>query len=88
MHLTQIVQAPQTEQGSVGDVRAKIEAAMPILAAEAHTSEELGKLSEKTYEILRDSGIMRVFQPHEYSGMEGDPVEFARLIMDLGSNAP
>ena len=88
MQVTKIVEAPQQDVSSVADVRAKLEAAMPILAEEAQASEELGKLTQKTYEILKDSGIMRIFQPKEYSGLEGDPVEFARLIMDLASNAP
>lgn len=88
MQVTKIVEAPQHDVSSVADVRAKLEAAMPILAAEAEASEQLGKLTEKTYEILKDSGIMRIFQPKEYSGLEGDPVEFARLIMDLGAQAP
>ena len=88
MQVTKIVEAPQADIGSVGDVRAKIEAAMPILAEEATACDELGKLTPKTYEILRDSGIIRIFQPKEYGGLEGDPVEFARLVMDLASNAP
>lgn len=85
---TQIAVVDQPQPSTVADVRARIEAAMPILAEEATASEELGKLTPKTYEILRDSGIIRVFQPKEYGGMEGNPVEFARLVMDLASNAP
>lgn len=85
---TQIAAVQEPQPATVADVRARIEAAMPILAAEAPASEELGKLTPKTYEILRDSGIIRVFQPKEYGGMEGNPVEFARLVMDMASNAP
>ncbi len=85
---TQIAVMEQPQPSTVADVRARIEAAMPILAEEALASEELGKLTPKTYEILRDSGIIRIFQPKEYGGLEGNPVEFARLIMDLASQAP
>lgn len=88
MQVSKIAPAPDAEITSVADVRARIEAAMPVLAEEALASEELGKLTQKTYEILRDSGIMRIFQPKEYGGLEGNPVEFARLIMDLASQAP
>lgn len=88
MQVTKITAAGEAEVTNVADVRARIEAAMPVLAAEALTSEELGKLTPKTHEILRDSGIIRIFQPKEYGGLEGNPVEFARLIMDLASNAP
>lgn len=85
---SQIAVMEQPQPSTVADVRARIEAAMPILAEEALASEELGKLTPKTYEILRDSGIIRIFQPKEYGGLEGNPVEFARLIMDLASQAP
>lgn len=88
MQVTKIAAAGEAEITSVADVRARIEAAMPILAEEALASEELGKLTPKTHEILRDSGIIRIFQPKEYGGLEGNPVEFARLIMDLASQAP
>ena len=88
MQVSKIAAAGEAEVTNVADVRARIEAAMPVLAQEALTSEELGKLTPKTHEILRDSGIIRIFQPKEYGGLEGNPVEFARLIMDLASNAP
>lgn len=88
MQVSKIGPAPDAGIASVADVRARIEAAMPVLAEEAAASEDLGKLTPKTYEILRDSGIMRIFQPKEYDGLEGNPVEFARLIMDLASQAP
>ena len=88
MQVTKIAAAGEAEIATVADVRARIEAAMPILAEESLASDSLGKLTPKTYEILRDSGIIRIFQPKKYGGLEGDPVEFARLIMDLAANAP
>lgn len=88
MQVSKITAAGEAEVTNVADVRARIEAAMPVLAEEALASEELGQLTPKTHEILRDSGIIRIFQPKEYGGLEGNPVEFARLIMDLASNAP
>lgn len=88
MQVSKIAAAAEAEITSVADVRARIEAAMPVLAEEATACDELGQLTPKTHAILRDSGIIRIFQPTEYGGLEGDPVEFARLIMDLASNAP
>lgn len=88
MQVSKIAAAAEAEVTSVADVRARIEAAMPVLAEEATACDELGQLTPRTHEILRDSGIIRIFQPAEYGGLEGDPVEFARLIMDLASNAP
>lgn len=88
MQVTKIAAAGEAEIATVADVRARIEAAMPILAEESLACDALGKLTPKTYGILRDSGIIRIFQPKKYGGLEGDPVEFARLIMDLAANAP
>lgn len=88
MQMSKSVEVLEGDVGSVADVRVRIESAMPILVEEAAACDELGKITPKTYEILRDSGIIRVFQPRQYGGLEGDPVEFARLIMDLASNAP
>jgi alkylation response protein AidB-like acyl-CoA dehydrogenase len=73
---------------SVDDVRARIEEAMPVLAAEAVACDALGKLTPKVHEILVESGIIRTFQPYEYGGIEGDPVEFSRLVMDLCAESP
>lgn len=88
MQMTSIIAPPKDDTCSVADVRTKIEAAMPVLSEDAIACDALGKLTPKTYEILRDSGIIRVLQPIEYGGMEGNPVEFARLVMDLASQAP
>lgn len=88
MQVTKIAEALEDRVCSITEVRARIEEAMPILAEESTVCDALGKISPKTYEILRDSGIMRIFQPEEYDGLEGNPVEFARLVMDLASNAP
>lgn len=88
MQVSNIAAAEDAEVTNVADVRARIEAAMPVLAEDAAACDDLGKLTPKTYEILRDSGIVRTFQPLKYGGLEGSPVEFARLIMDLASNAP
>ena len=73
---------------TVADVRARLEEAMPVLAQEAPACEELGKLTPKVRDILRQSGVMRIFQPREYDGMEGNPVEYCRLVMDLCAEAP
>ena len=88
MNAVEVVSKAAKSVTTVSDVRAIIEAAMPVLAEEAVACDALGKLTPKVYEILRESGIMRVFQPCEHGGLEGDPVEFSRLIMDLGATSP
>ncbi|ANP47566.1 acyl-CoA dehydrogenase family protein [Candidatus Viadribacter manganicus] len=73
---------------TLADVRAKIEAAMPTLATDAIACDELGQLTPKVRDILLESGVMRVLQPLEYGGMEGDPAEYCRLVMDIAAHAP
>jgi 3-hydroxy-9,10-secoandrosta-1,3,5(10)-triene-9,17-dione monooxygenase len=88
MEAVKIADAGPDRISSVQDIRARIEAEMPVLAEQATVCDELGKLTPKVYEILRDSGIIRTFQPLEHGGIEGDPVEFTRLIMDIAAEAP
>lgn len=88
MQLSKAAVAEDNGVTTIADVRRRIEAAMPILAEDSTVCDDLGKLTPRTHEILRDSGIIRIFQPRKYGGLEGDPVEFARLIMDLAANAP
>ena len=87
MHVQKI--APDADAiTDVADVRARIEAQLKTLADDAVACDELGQLTPRTREILRDSGIVRTFQAKEYGGLEGDPVEFSRLIMDIAAEAP
>ncbi len=88
MHTTDLEARPEAKVETVADVRARIEDAMPELADQAIACDELGKLTPRVRDILRQSGVMRVFQPHEYGGLEGDPVEYCRLVMDICAEAP
>lgn len=55
------------------------------LRAEGQANEELGKLSAKTVEILRESGVMKLLAPVEYGGTRAHPAEFAETIMKIAS---
>lgn len=88
MHTTDLEARPEAKVETVADVRARIEDAMPELVDQAIACDELGKLTPRVRDILRQSGVMRVFQPHEYGGLEGDPVEYCRLVMDICAEAP
>ena len=78
----QKISIPEDQRPStVADVRRRINEALPVLAAEAVACDELGQLTPKVYETLRDSGVMRVLQPKEHGGIEGDPVAFCELVM-------
>src|SRR5690606_33776212 len=88
MEMTDLKTRASNRSTNLSEVRSKIEAAMPILASEAVACDELGKLTPQVHDILLESGVMRVFQPREYGGMEGDPVEYCRLVMEICAEAP
>lgn len=47
--------------------------------------EELMRLSDRSAEILRDSGIMRMTQPKKFGGTEKSPLEWASAVMEACS---
>lgn len=51
------------------------------LAALADENEKLGKLSDKTVELLRSAGVIRLLQPKEFGGYSAHPREFAEAVM-------
>lgn len=55
------------------------------IRAGAAEGESLMRLPDATAKHLRDSGIIRTFQPKEYGGLEGHPREAAETIMALGA---
>lgn len=48
-------------------------------------NEEHGKLEDRAVEILRESGVIKMFQPVKYGGAEAHPVDFAEAVMRLAS---
>lgn len=61
-------------------------------AAELHgegaKAEKLGKLTDRTVEIMQEAQVMRMFQPAEYGGLESRPREFAEAVMELAALDP
>ena len=55
------------------------------LRAEGEVNERLGKLSEKSVEIMRQSGVMKLLAPPEYGGTRAHPAEFAEMVMKMAS---
>lgn len=51
------------------------------LAKLAFEDEKLGRLTDRTVEILKDSGILRMLQPKEYDGAELHPQKFVEAVM-------
>lgn len=63
------------------DVAARIAEHGPELSELAWENERLGRLSDRTVEILRAVGIMRILQPKEHGGLGGTPAEFLEAVM-------
>ncbi|WP_194829827.1 hydroxylase [Nocardia sp. XZ_19_231] len=51
------------------------------LAGLAEENESLGKLSDKTAELLRTAGVIRLLQPTDFGGYGAHPRDFAEAVM-------
>lgn len=51
----------------------------------AQINEDLGKLSDGTVDILRQSGVMKLLAPVEYGGTRAHPADFAETVMKIAS---
>jgi alkylation response protein AidB-like acyl-CoA dehydrogenase len=62
-----------------------IEARAEEIAATATSSEQLGRLDDAAVKVLRESGVMKMFQPARYGGAEAHPTDFAETVMRLAA---
>ncbi|MBM0124914.1 acyl-CoA dehydrogenase family protein [Pimelobacter simplex] len=69
----------------MSDVLEKIEARAEEIAALGPSNEKLGRLDDRTAELLRESGVIRMLQPAKYGGAEAHPADFAEAVMRLAS---
>lgn len=58
------------------------------LRALAETNEALGRLSDDSVALLKESGLFRFLQPKEFGGAEGNPVEFAEAVIAVARQDP
>ena len=58
------------------------------LRAEADPSDELGRITDRTVEILRASGGMKLLQAKDSGGHEAHPNDFMDWVMAVGTNHP
>ncbi|GAA4804223.1 acyl-CoA dehydrogenase family protein [Tomitella cavernea] len=58
------------------------------LFAQGAEAEKIGKLTDRTVEIMNKAQAMRMFQPAEYGGLEYRPRQFAETVMRLASLDP
>lgn len=67
------------------DVLTAIEQRADEIAATAQASEELGRLDDVAAGILRDTGVIKMFQPAKYEGAEAHPTDFAETVMAIAA---
>jgi 3-hydroxy-9,10-secoandrosta-1,3,5(10)-triene-9,17-dione monooxygenase len=58
------------------------------LRAQVAPSDELGRLTDRTVEILRTSGGMRLLQSKDDGGFEAHPNDFMDWVMEVGTHHP
>ena len=62
-----------------------IEARAEEIAALGESNERLGRLDDAAAKLLRDTGVIRMFQPARYGGAEAHPRDFAETVMRIAS---
>ena len=70
------------------DVLGNIKENASLLKDEAKPSDDLGRLTDRTASVLRESGVIRLYQPKEWGGFEAHPVEFMEAAMAVGAASP
>lgn len=66
------------------DVLERVRALGPYLEENADLADELGHLPDESAARLRESGIMRMLQPRDYSGYECTPMEWFDAVFEVG----
>jgi len=67
----------------VHEVLERIEELGPYLTEQADATEAAGRLSDETARRLKESGVVRLFQPVEFGGYEAEPTVFFEAVMAL-----
>ena len=70
------------------EVQEAILKASDELAAETAESDRIGRLTDRTAELMREAGIIRLLQPAEHGGYEAHPNEFIEAVMRTAAAAP
>lgn len=67
------------------EVIGRIEQLADQLRAQGPVNEKLGRLSDESARVLRESGAIRMLQPKAYGGLEVHPREFAETVMAVAA---
>lgn len=69
----------QSPRPSLAEMRSRVEGILPAIEAAAEESERLNRLSDGTFELLRDAGLYSMMMPKEVGGAELSHVEAMSL---------
>ncbi|WP_202332246.1 acyl-CoA dehydrogenase family protein [Mesorhizobium sp. L-8-3] len=69
----------QSPRRSLTEMRSRVESILPAIEAAAEESEQLNRLSDGTFKLLRDAGLYSMMMPEEVGGAELSHVEAMSL---------
>lgn len=69
----------QSPRPSLTEMRSRVESILPAVEAAAEESEQLNRLSDSTFKLLRDAGLYSMMMPTEVGGAELSHVEAMSL---------
>lgn len=67
------------------EVVSRVEEIAGRLAATADETERLGKLSDESVKLIRETGVMRLLQPTDFGGYAAHPRDFAEAVMAVAN---
>lgn len=70
------------------EVLESVSKAADVLASDALESDKIGRLTDRTAALLRETGIIRLLQPVEFGGFESHPCDFIEAVMATAVAAP
>ncbi|MEV0465017.1 acyl-CoA dehydrogenase family protein [Nocardia tengchongensis] len=68
------------------EVLSRVQEMSGQFAAAADETERLGKLSDESVKLLRQTGVMRMLLPTEYGGYAAHPCDYAETVMEVAKN--
>lgn len=74
-----VVEYKKTGNPSLAEMAARVESILPAIEAAAEESEQLNRLSDATFMLLRDAGLYSMMMPKEVGGAELSHVDAMRL---------
>jgi alkylation response protein AidB-like acyl-CoA dehydrogenase len=81
--LPTVVTIAGSRDNAAADLREKVRAILPQIAANADRTEQERRVPDENMELIRQTGFFRVFQPKRYGGLEGRIQQFGPCLVDI-----